>query len=74
MSEITHWINGKTFDDSAKRHGEIFNPATGEVSKKVAFGTAATVDVAVKPQPTHSLNGATVRSRSASMFYLHFAN
>ena len=48
MSEITHWINGKTFDDSAKRHGEIFNPATGEVSKKVVFGTAATVDVAVK--------------------------
>ena len=48
MSEITHWINGKTFDDSAKRHGEIFNPATGEVSKKLAFGTAATVDVAVK--------------------------
>ncbi len=48
MSEITHWINGKTFDDSAKRHVEIFNPATGEVSKKVAFGTAATVDVAVK--------------------------
>jgi len=48
MSEITHWINGKTFDDSAKRHGEIFNPATGEVSKKVAFGTAATVDAAVK--------------------------
>ena len=48
MSEITHWINGKTFDDSVKRHGDIFNPATGEVSKKVAFGTAATVDVAVK--------------------------
>jgi malonate-semialdehyde dehydrogenase (acetylating)/methylmalonate-semialdehyde dehydrogenase len=48
MSEITHWINGKTFDDSAKRQGEIFNPATGEVSKKLAFGTAATVDVAVK--------------------------
>jgi malonate-semialdehyde dehydrogenase (acetylating) / methylmalonate-semialdehyde dehydrogenase len=48
MSEITHWINGKTFDDSAKRHGDIFNPATGEISKKVAFGTAATVDVAVK--------------------------
>ena len=48
MSEITHWINGKTFDDSAKRHGDIFNPATGEGSKKVAFGTAATVDVAVK--------------------------
>ena len=48
MSEITHWINGKTFDDSAKRHGEIFNPATGEVSKKVAFGTGATVDAAVK--------------------------
>jgi malonate-semialdehyde dehydrogenase (acetylating)/methylmalonate-semialdehyde dehydrogenase len=48
MSEITHWINGKSFDDSAKRHGEIFNPATGEVSKKVAFGTAATVEAAVK--------------------------
>jgi malonate-semialdehyde dehydrogenase (acetylating)/methylmalonate-semialdehyde dehydrogenase len=48
MSEITHWINGKTFDDSAKRHGDIFNPATGEASKKVAFGTAATVDAAVK--------------------------
>ena len=48
MSEITHWINGKSFDDGAKRHGDIFNPATGESSKKVAFGTAATVDSAVK--------------------------
>ena len=48
MSEITHWINGKTFDDSAKRHGDIFNPATGKVSQKVAFGTASTVDAAVK--------------------------
>src|SRR5215467_10956922 len=44
---ITHWIDGKPHDRAAERHGDVFNPATGEVAAKVAFATPAVVDEAV---------------------------
>jgi len=44
---ITHWIGGKPWDGVAERHGDIYNPATGEVSGQVDFATAAEVDMAV---------------------------
>jgi malonate-semialdehyde dehydrogenase (acetylating)/methylmalonate-semialdehyde dehydrogenase len=47
MNEITHWINGALDTIKAARSGDVYNPATGKVSKTVAFGTAATVDSAV---------------------------
>jgi len=47
MTQITQWINGALDTQSSKRSGEVFNPATGKVTKTVAFADAATVDRAV---------------------------
>jgi malonate-semialdehyde dehydrogenase (acetylating)/methylmalonate-semialdehyde dehydrogenase len=51
-AEIRHhtvplWIGGKPVAP-AGRMGDVFNPATGRVVKKVAFADANTVDAAVK--------------------------
>src|SRR5688572_12559705 len=45
---ITHWIDGKAYEKSAERHGDVFNPATGEVQAKVAFASPSVVDEAVE--------------------------
>ena len=50
--EIRHhtvpmWIGGKAVAP-AGRAGDVFNPATGEVAKKVGYADAKTVDAAVK--------------------------
>jgi malonate-semialdehyde dehydrogenase (acetylating)/methylmalonate-semialdehyde dehydrogenase len=47
MTQITHWINGALDSQKPQRTGEVFNPATGKVTKTVAFADAATVDRAV---------------------------
>ena len=47
MNQITHWINGALDTSKTERSGDVYNPATGKVSKTVAFGSAATVDTAV---------------------------
>jgi malonate-semialdehyde dehydrogenase (acetylating) / methylmalonate-semialdehyde dehydrogenase len=47
MKHVTHWIGGKLWDGAADRHGEIYNPATGEVSGTVDFASAAVVGDAV---------------------------
>ena len=45
---ITHWIDGKAYGKAAERHGDVFNPATGEVQAQVAFATPSVVDEAVE--------------------------
>ncbi|CAB4662679.1 MAG: CoA-acylating methylmalonate-semialdehyde dehydrogenase [Actinobacteria bacterium] len=47
MTHITHWINGSLSTQKADRHGDIYNPATGQVTGSVDFANAATVDAAV---------------------------
>jgi malonate-semialdehyde dehydrogenase (acetylating)/methylmalonate-semialdehyde dehydrogenase len=47
MTQITHWINGALDTQKPQRSGDVFNPATGKVTKTVAFADAATVDRAV---------------------------
>ena len=47
MKHITHWIGGKPWDGAADRHGDIYDPATGEVSGSVDFASAAVVGDAV---------------------------
>jgi malonate-semialdehyde dehydrogenase (acetylating) / methylmalonate-semialdehyde dehydrogenase len=44
---VTHWIDGKAFGGVADRQGDIFDPATGQVSGKVDFADTALVDEAV---------------------------
>jgi malonate-semialdehyde dehydrogenase (acetylating)/methylmalonate-semialdehyde dehydrogenase len=48
MTQITHWINGALDTNRPERMGDIYNPATGKVTGTVAFGNAATVDIAVE--------------------------
>ncbi len=44
---VTHWIDGKAFGGVADRQGDIFDPATGQVTGKVDFADVALVDEAV---------------------------
>jgi malonate-semialdehyde dehydrogenase (acetylating)/methylmalonate-semialdehyde dehydrogenase len=44
---VTHWIGGKPWDGEAGRHGDIYDPATGQVSGQVDFAGPAEVDAAV---------------------------
>ena len=44
---INHYINGAHYSKTAERSGEIFNPATGEVTAHVSFATPAVLDEAV---------------------------
>ncbi len=44
---ITHFVNGKSWDGKAERSGEVFNPATGEVTGHVDFASNAVVDEVV---------------------------
>src|SRR5207302_9644722 len=48
MSDISHFISGKRVQGSSGRGGDVFNPATGEKVRRVAFASAADVDAAVK--------------------------
>src|SRR5207237_10755240 len=48
MSDVSHFINGKRVEGSSSRSGDVFNPATGEKVRRVAFASAAEVDSAVK--------------------------
>ncbi len=67
LSDITHWIGGARVGGSAGRTGEVFNPATGEVTGLVRLGDAATVDAAVqaarRAQPAWADTPALRRAR-----------
>ena len=48
MKRITHWIGGKPWTGEAANRGDIYNPATGQVTGTVDFASAAEVGVAVQ--------------------------
>ncbi len=47
MREIGHWIDGKRVAGTSGRHGDVYNPATGEVQARVALASKAELDAAV---------------------------
>src|SRR5665809_1404 len=47
MKQIDHFIGGKPVTEGAGRSGDVFDPATGEVSGHVAFADSDLVDRAV---------------------------
>ena len=47
MKKITHWINGAPWNGTAKRTGDVYNPATGQVTGAVDFAEVSEVDAAV---------------------------
>ena len=48
VARVPLWINGQHAASQSSRHGEVTNPATGEVIRAVPFADAADVDAAVK--------------------------
>jgi acyl-CoA reductase-like NAD-dependent aldehyde dehydrogenase len=57
LGTVPVWINGKPVS-TAKRYGEVFNPAIGQVTKRVVFSDASIVDAAVKAASAARLAGA----------------
>jgi len=47
LATITHWIGGKPWDGPVDRWGNVYNPARGEPSARVAFAETSVVDAAV---------------------------
>ncbi|HEY1929052.1 MAG TPA: aldehyde dehydrogenase family protein, partial [Caulobacteraceae bacterium] len=48
MRQIEHFIDGRSSHWVGQRSGDVFNPNTGEVQARVAFGEAEVLDAAVK--------------------------
>jgi malonate-semialdehyde dehydrogenase (acetylating) / methylmalonate-semialdehyde dehydrogenase len=48
MKHISHWIGGKPWAGEAAQRGDIYNPATGQVTGTVDFASAAEVGAAVE--------------------------
>ncbi|MEK9663880.1 MAG: aldehyde dehydrogenase family protein, partial [Candidatus Nanopelagicales bacterium] len=46
-ARVTHWINGSLWQGSPERSGDVYDPATGQVTKTVDFASRATLDEAV---------------------------
>ncbi len=44
---VHHWIDGRVAPSTGDRTQDVFNPATGEVSRKVALGSVQDVEAAV---------------------------
>jgi len=44
---VTHWVGGKPHGGTTERLGDVYDPATGKLTKQVAFASAADVDEAV---------------------------
>jgi malonate-semialdehyde dehydrogenase (acetylating)/methylmalonate-semialdehyde dehydrogenase len=47
MTVVKHWIGGKLYDSAPERTGDVYDPATGVVTRQVAFASSADVDAAV---------------------------
>jgi malonate-semialdehyde dehydrogenase (acetylating)/methylmalonate-semialdehyde dehydrogenase len=47
LPTVDLWIDGRTAPATSGRHGDVFDPATGNVTKHVAFASAEDVDGAV---------------------------
>ncbi|MDJ0685242.1 MAG: CoA-acylating methylmalonate-semialdehyde dehydrogenase [Alphaproteobacteria bacterium] len=45
--EYTHWVGGAPVAGASGRFGDVFNPATGEVSARLPYASKAEVDTAV---------------------------
>jgi malonate-semialdehyde dehydrogenase (acetylating)/methylmalonate-semialdehyde dehydrogenase len=47
MTNVSHFIDGRAWDRHAERTADVFDPATGAVTKKVALASPSEVDAAV---------------------------
>jgi malonate-semialdehyde dehydrogenase (acetylating) / methylmalonate-semialdehyde dehydrogenase len=70
MKRITHWIDGKSWNGTAERRGDVYDPASGEVAGQVDFAGVAEVDAAVAAaaQAFTSWRQASLSKRAGVLF------
>ncbi len=70
MKHCTHWIGGKPWDGAAGRHGDIYDPATGQVTGSVDFASAAVVGdaVAAAAKALPGWRGTSLSKRTQILF------
>jgi malonate-semialdehyde dehydrogenase (acetylating) / methylmalonate-semialdehyde dehydrogenase len=67
---LGHWIAGRLDETPADRHGEVSDPATGEIVARVPFASAADVDRAVRAatEGARTWGRASLTRRAQVMF------
>ncbi len=67
---VHHWIDGKVAHGTSNRRGDVFDPATGKVTKTVAFASSEDVDDAVSAASTAfaSWRSSSIAQRSKILF------
>jgi malonate-semialdehyde dehydrogenase (acetylating) / methylmalonate-semialdehyde dehydrogenase len=70
VKAVTHWIGGQPWAGGAERHGDIYDPATGQVTGQVDFAAAADVDEAVAAAAVawRTWRSATLSRRARVLF------
>jgi malonate-semialdehyde dehydrogenase (acetylating)/methylmalonate-semialdehyde dehydrogenase len=70
MRRISHWIDGKPWSGDTDRHGEVFDPATGQVAAHVDFAGATEIEAAVNAARAASVEwrDASLAARSSVLF------
>jgi malonate-semialdehyde dehydrogenase (acetylating)/methylmalonate-semialdehyde dehydrogenase len=66
----THWIAGKAWGGTAGRHGDIYDPATGQVTGTVDFASGAVVNeaVAAAAEASGGWRAASLAKRTQVLF------
>jgi malonate-semialdehyde dehydrogenase (acetylating)/methylmalonate-semialdehyde dehydrogenase len=69
LETVAHWIGGERLHE-ASRYGEVTDPATGAVTRRVAFASAADVDraVAAATQGFETWSAQSLTKRSNVLF------
>src|ERR687892_853061 len=67
---LNHWIAGGRDERAAERHGEVTDPATGDIVARVPFASAADVDraVAAATSAAAEWGAASLTKRAQVMF------
>jgi malonate-semialdehyde dehydrogenase (acetylating)/methylmalonate-semialdehyde dehydrogenase len=70
MKHVSHWVGGKPWTGEASRRGDIYNPATGQVTGTVDFAGKPEVDAAVAAaaQAFPAWRDTSLTRRTAVMF------
>ena len=67
---LYHYVDGESFTGAGSRSGDILNPATGKVSKQVAFASADDVRSAIaSAQAAFPAWAATAPARRAQVMF-----
>ena len=77
MNQIHHWIAGNEFKSASGRTGDVYDPATGQISGKVDFANNSEVDHAVSVAKTAFAEWSTtsITKRAQIMFaFRHLLN